>query len=124
MKALKRVAQTAALLVLLPLAASAQEKIEAGKWTGTVTPPGEATVNVTYDVTVKGDTIGITLNAGEHGSFVVEEVKLVDGKLTFSFTPGPRIACTLNKKPDGSFAGQCTDGQQPADMVMMPPKKG
>jgi hypothetical protein len=54
------------LLAILPLAASASRSWK-WKWTGTVTPPGEPVTNVTYDVTMKGDTIAITLNAGEHG---------------------------------------------------------
>src|SRR5262245_25271077 len=120
---MKTLLRLLALLAVFPVAASGQ-KIQVGQWTGTVTPPGEATLNVTYDVSMKGDTILIKFNAAEHGSFDLEEVKLADGKLTFHFTPGPRIDCTLNKKDDGSFAGQCTDGSQPADMVMLPPKKG
>ena len=124
MKTLKRAVQALALLVLFPVAASAQ-KLEAGKWTGVVTPPGEGTVNVTFDVAMKGDTIAITLNAAEHGSFVLEEVKLVEKKLTFQFSPGPLVKCALDRQPDGSFSGQCTDGSEsPAQMVMTPPKKG
>ena len=125
MKALKRAVQALALLALLPVAASAQ-KLEAGKWTGVVTPPGESALNVTFDVAMKGDTIAITLNAAEHGSFTLEEVKLVEKKLTFHFTPGPKVNCALDRQADGSFSGQCNaDGEDnPATMVMTPPKKG
>jgi hypothetical protein len=121
----KRIAQTAGLLtVLLPLAAGAQQKLEVGKWTGTVTPPNESPIGVTFDVTMKGDTIGITVNAAEHGSFVFEEVKLDAGKLTFHFTPGPRVDCSLDRKDDASFAGKCTDSEGgTAEMLMVPPKK-
>jgi hypothetical protein len=123
MKTLRHTARVLALLAVFPLAASAQQKLEVGKWTGTVTPPGEPITNVTYDVTMKGDTIAITLNAGDHGSFQMEEVKLAEGKLTFHFTPGPRVDCALERKEDGSFAGRCTDGSEAAEMVMVPPKK-
>ena len=124
MKILKHAVRALALLAIVPIAVSAQ-KLEPGKWTGTVTPPGEGVVNVTYDVAMKGDTLTITLNAAEHGSFPLQEVKLVDKKLTFFFTPGPRIECALDRKDDGSFAGKCGDGSgENADMVMLPPKKG
>ena len=46
MKTLKRAVKSLALLALFPVAASAQ-KLEVGKWTGTVTPPNEGPVNVT-----------------------------------------------------------------------------
>ena len=122
MKWYNKAALALAAIVILPAAASAQA-MQPGKWTGVVTPPDGA-VNVTYDVTVKGDTIGITVNAGEHGSYKFEDVKLAAGKLTFWFQPGPRVACALDKKEDGSFAGNCSadDGVQ-VPMTMVPPKK-
>ena len=125
MKILKHTVRALTLLALIPLAASAQ-KLEPGKWTGTVTPPGEGVVNVTFDVAMKGDTLAITLNAAEHGSFPLQEVKLAAGKLTFFFTPGPRVDCALERKEDGSFAGKCGDnsgGGETAEMIMLPPKK-
>lgn len=115
---------SAALPLLAAVPADAQ-KLEPGKWTGTVTPPGEeATVQVTYDVAMKGDTIGITINAGEHGSFSASEVKLTDATLTFWFMPGPRVDCTLTRREDGAFQGPCTDAEGGvASMLMVPPKK-
>lgn len=55
MKSLRCVVTLGAALLFLPLAASAQ-KLEVGKWTGTVSPPNQAAVEVTYDVTMSGDT--------------------------------------------------------------------
>ena len=111
-------------LALIPAMASAQ-KIEAGKWTGNVIAPDGDTVQVTYDVALKGDTIGITVTAGEHGSFNFNDVKLVDKALTFWFQPGPRVDCSLARREDGAFAGACKDSEGgTASMVMMPPKKG
>lgn len=115
----------AALPLLAFTPAAAQQKLEAGKWTGTVTPPEGATVDVTYDVTVKGDTLGITVSAGDHGSFTFNEVKLNANTLTFWFTPGPRVDCSLNRREDGAFAGSCKDSEGgTATMLMVPPKKG
>ena len=66
-------------------------------------------MEVTYDVTMYGDTIGITVNAGEHGSHRFNDVKVNDKTLTFWFTPGPRVECTLTRGEDGAFAGTCRD---------------
>ena len=112
-------------LPLLALAPAEAQKLEPGKWTGRVTPPGEQlAVEVTYDVTIKGDTIGITFNAGEHGSFALSEVKLNDQTLTFWFMPGPRVECTLTRREDGVFQGSCSDSEGGnASMVMVPPRK-
>ena len=124
MKKFAMVLAAALPLVIVATPGSAQQ-IEAGKWTGTVTPPnGEERVEVTYDVTLKGDTIGITVVAGEHGSFPFSEVKLVEKTLTFWFQPGPRVDCKLDRKDDGSFEGACRDSDGgDARMVMLPPKK-
>ena len=71
-----------AALPLLAFVPAEAQKLEPGKWTGTVTPPGEqTTLAVTYDVTVKGDTISITVNAAEHGSHPFSDVKLADSVL-------------------------------------------
>jgi hypothetical protein len=117
-----------AIAVALPLFANAgiaaAQQIEAGKWTGSVTPPGEGRVDVTFDVTLKADTIGITLSVAEHGSFPMSDVKLSDRTLTFWFAPGPRVDCTLTRRDDGAFDGNCKDSEGgDALMTMVPPKK-
>jgi hypothetical protein len=111
-------------LVAVPSAAFGQ-KMEAGKWTGTVTPPGGETAQVTYDVTVAGDSIAIRIEAGEHGTFDAAGTKLVADTLTFSFTPGPTVNCTLKRRPeDRAFAGACVDPDGgAAQIVMIPPKQ-
>jgi hypothetical protein len=114
-----------AALPLLAFAPADAQKLEPGKWTGTVTPPGEQQAfQVTFDVTLKGDTIGITLNAAEHGSFAFNDVKLNDKTLTFWFQPGPRVDCTLTNRGDGAFQGSCRDTEGgTASMLLVPPKK-
>lgn len=114
-----------AALPLLILTPAHAQKLEPGKWSGSVTPPGEQlAMEVTYDVTVNGDTIGITVDAGEHGSFPFSEVKLSDKTLTFWFAPGPRVDCTLTLREDGAFAGPCRDSDGGiASMAMLPPKR-
>jgi hypothetical protein len=117
----------AALMLSLPAVASAQNAapvLQVGKWTGTVTPPNAEVTPVTFDVKSSNDTISIQINAGEHGTFAASDIALAGTKLTFSFTPGPKVMCVLNKKDDGSFAGECTDPDGgAAQMTMLPPKE-
>lgn len=114
-----------AVLPLLVVAPGHAQKLEPGKWSGNVTPPGETEpMPVTYDVAMKGDTIAITVNAGEHGTFAFNEVKLADKILSFWFAPGPRVECKLTRRDDGAFYGSCIDTEGgTATMVMIPPKK-
>ena len=116
------------LATVLPLLASAPghaQKLEVGTWTGSVTPPGEQVPeNVTYEVALKGDTVGITVNAGEHGSFPFRDIAFDGGTLTFWFMPGPRVDCTLTRREDGVLHGSCRDTEGgTASMVMIPPRK-
>ena len=123
MKKSKLFAVALAAVLAVPAAGAAQN-LPAGKWTGTAQPPGQPEVAITFDVKVAGDTIAITLNAGEHGSFKLEEVKLVKDKLTFWFVPGPKVSCSLTRREDGAYAGVCADDQgEQVPMTMVPPKK-
>jgi len=120
----KLVIAIAAVLPLVAFTTAHAQKLEPGKWTGTVAPPGEQAMDVTYDVTMKGDTIGIAVNAGEHGTFTFNDVKLDADTLTFWFAPGPRVECTLKRAETGAFAGECRDPEGGiATMAMIPPKK-
>ena len=118
--------KTLALLVLglaVPAVCSAQS-LKSGSWTGTVSPPDGETVAVTLDVTVKGDSLGIVIHAGEHGDFTAENGKHAEGTITFAFQPGIRVTCTLPRNEEGVFAGNCLgeDGSV-AQMTMVPPKE-
>ena len=122
---LTALAAAALLCVAAPASAqqSATAKLEAGAWTGTVTPPDGMTTAVIYDVAYAGDTLKITIRAGDHGTFETSDVKLETDKLSFSFRPGPLVKCTLSRK-DGGFAGTCLDEEGGvANMVLAPPKK-
>ena len=108
-------------------AATAQQpaaaKLQVGEWTGQVTPPGAETTNVTYDIAYAGDTLKITIRAGEHGTFATTDVKFEGSELTFRFRPGPEVTCVLKKQME-SFAGVCTgDDGMAATMDLSPPKK-
>ena len=123
--------RTVALLAFLAVAqtadVSAQQiaaKIPTGIWTGSVTPPGAEEAAVKFDVTSQNDSVAITIDAGGHGTFKAEGVKVEPTRIVFSFRPGPLVVCVLTKKDDETFAGECTDdGGAAALIVMVPPKK-
>src|SRR5688572_1901161 len=102
-------------LLALPVAASAQTttpaRLAAGTWTGTITTPGnQDPTNITYEVDYKADALAIALVVGEHGTFPLNEIEVVDAKLKFSFTPGPKVSCVLDANDTG-YAGSCSDDE-------------
>lgn len=118
-------------LVALPLGASAQTaapaKLATGTWTGTITTPGNnEPTDLTYNVEYKADALAITMGVGannEHGKFPLSDIKLFNGALTFSFTPGPKVLCDLKAK-DAGYEGSCKDDQgNVVPLTMMPPVK-
>lgn len=113
-----------ALLVagfMAPGVCSAQAP-KSGTWTGSVTPPQGETTLVTFDVVSSGDSLSIVIHAGEHGDFPAGAERYADGKLTFTFEPGPVVTCTLTRNAEGGFAGGCVEptGEE-AKMTMVPP---
>lgn len=121
---------TAALFALaLPVAASAQTaasaaKLVTGTWKGWITTPGNQTpTDITFEVEYKADSLAITLVAGEHGKFPLNEIQVTDKKLSFFFTPGPKVTCVLDQKDTG-YAGDCTDTEgNVVPLQMLPPAK-
>jgi hypothetical protein len=119
-----------AIALAVPALAAAQQpaapvKLDVGRWGGTVVTPDGQVVDVTYDVAMNHDTLGITINAGDHGTFAVSNIKLEAGKLSFTFTPGPVVTCNLTRQDSGVYSGDCSDGSggAAAQMQMVPPKK-
>ena len=124
-----RILMTAAFgFLALPVAASAQSaapaKLAVGTWTGTIITPGNQEAdNITYEVEYQADTLAITLVAGDHGKFALNEIKLADSKLSFSFVPGPKVVCALNWK-DTAYIGECKDDDGAiVPLTMTPPAK-
>jgi hypothetical protein len=113
-----------AAILTAPVATAAQ-KLEPGTWTGTVTPPDDPAVDVTYVVKVTGDVTTIQLQAAQHGTFEFKDIKFDAGKLTFSWTAGDTpLKCTLALRDDKAWAGTCLDAESKAgQLVMIPPKK-
>ena len=100
------------------------QDLKAGTWTGSVQPPDGGLTVVTYDVTVKGDSLGVVIHAGEHGDFTARDGHYTEGKIKFAFDPGISVRCTLARGEDGSFTGECLgeDGSV-AQIIMVPPKE-
>jgi hypothetical protein len=114
-------------VALVPVTAAAQDappaKLVTGTWTGVVTPP-DGSVDVTYEVSYKGDTLSIVMTAGPHGKFPLNAVEHTATKLSFTFTPGPTVVCALKPNAEGGYAGDCTDdGGLAVPMTMVPPAK-
>ena len=109
----------------VPALCSAQS-LKSGTWTGTVVPPGETqSIPLTFDVTVKGDSLAIVIHVGDHGDFPTEKGRYADGTITFTFNPPDVVVtCTLARNAEGAFAGPCvgSDGSD-ASMTMVPPKE-
>ena len=115
-----------ALLVvglLVPGICSAQS-LKPGKWTGSAVPPDGEEVQLTYDVTVDGDSLGVVIHAGEHGDFTAHSTRYADKAISFTFEPGVPVHCVLTLNAEGAYAGHCLgDDGSDATMVMVPPKE-
>lgn len=125
--ALKATTGLALLLLAAPLAA---QEMPAGLWSGTVSPPDDAPFDVTYEVSHDEEGgLHITLfppaGVGAPPEIPFDDVELVDGVLTFSWSAGVDLTCELVRREDGVFEGECIDsGGTPGILVMVPPDGG
>ena len=120
---MRRLALAMALLAAAPLALAGQ-KLTPGTWTGTVTPPEGGAVSTAFEVRVSGDTTSITMR-GEFGEFALDDIKVQPDRLTFTFSPGTTVRCTLMLREDKSYGGDCTDGEGGTGVIVMnPPRAG
>ena len=111
------------ILTLAMPASLAAQKMTAGTWTGTISPPDGPTMEATFDVRVSGDTTKITLKADGR---VVEasDIKVEATRLLFTFSPGgDTIRCTLLHRDDKSYSGDCLDTQGGKGVITMKPPK-
>lgn len=111
------------LTLVLPASLAAQ-KLTPGTWTGTISPPGEGSMEASFDVRVSGDTTKITLKADGH-EIEATNVKVEPTQLLFTFSPGQEsIRCTLLLRDDKSYSGDCIDLQGGKGVITMRPPKG
>ena len=111
-------------MMVLASGTLAGQSLASGTWTGSVAPTGEPPLPLTFEVGMSGDSISILIRSGGRGDFLVSEAKLAGDTLTFSFQPGPLVHCTLIKRADASYGGECAgEDDLRAEMVMIPPVK-
>jgi hypothetical protein len=111
-----------ALALVMPASLAAQ-KLTAGTWTGTISPPNEASMEASFVVRMSGDTTKITLKADGH-EIEASDVKVEATRLLFTFSPGETIRCTLLLRDNKSFSGDCIDSQGAKGVITMNPPKG
>ena len=111
-----------ALILAMPASLAAQ-KLTPGTWTGTMSPPGNQTMDMAFDVRVSGDTTKITMKGGGL-EMEVTGVKVEASRLLFTFTPGDAtVQCTLLLRDDKSYSGDCVDLQGAKGVIVMKPPK-
>jgi hypothetical protein len=112
-----------AIVALATPSSLAAQKLTAGTWTGSISPPNDPVMEATFEVRTSGDSTRITMKADGR---VIEttEVKVEATRLLFTFSPGGNpIRCTLLLRDDKSYSGNCLDPQGiPGVIVMKPPK--
>ena len=111
------------LMTLVMPASLAAQKLTPGTWTGTISPPNEATLDASFVVRMAGDTTKLTLMAGGMEA-EASDVKVESTRLLFSWAPGDAtVKCTLLLREDKSYAGDCIDDKgAKGTIVMRPPK--
>ncbi len=103
------------------------QEMERGAWTGTVSPARAASFAVTFDVGETDGALSIVMSLPEAElSTAFIDLKLDGDELTFWLEPEPggtRAECTLLRKEDGSFEGNCTGGSGMIEgtLTMRPP---
>ena len=107
----------------IPVFVSAQT-LPSGTWTGLVIPPSGENVEVTYTVETTNDTLSIVMHVPERGDMPLENIALSEDAITFNWTPGTHLDCTLKRKEDGQYAGRCIDASgEDGNMIMIPPEE-
>jgi len=115
------------ILVLLVLGAPSTvsgQIMQAGTWTGSITPPNASSVQVTFDVSVAGDSTKITVKGTPAGDLPFNSVRVGADRLTFSFNVPETISCTLMLQQGGGYKGNCLDTDGGTGVIeMVPPPK-
>jgi len=108
--------------VLMPASLAAQ-KLTAGTWTGTISPPNQGALDASFVVRMAGDTTKITLKA-DGREIEASDVKVESTRLLFSFAPGDAtVRCTLLLRDDKSYSGDCLDDKGEKGVIVMKPPK-
>jgi hypothetical protein len=120
MKRLSLTASLIALAAVMAVPAHAQD-IEHGLWSGAITPPGGEPVPVMYQVNDADGDLTIVMSNPQNGPMEFTDEAIEGDELTFWWSIGVRIDCSLSRQDDGSFRGTCSDGQGAGPIWMTPP---
>jgi hypothetical protein len=127
MKSLRLLGLVLATMFTLGSAARAQT-LAAGTWTGSIVDPGGDEAPVTYEVSVSGDTLHISMTVAVPDgppAFAFSNVHFDQGKLLFTWSANIDINCSLDPADGGGYAGTCTDSEGKSGQIkMIPPKNG
>ena len=126
---MKRTTLLVALVLATGVAAAPiphAQQLKAGTWTGTVTPPDDAMLDVLYTVTNEDGGTQIALQVPEMGmELAFENVQVEDGALTFNVSVDTTyLDCEMTRQDDGSFEGYCVDPDGEAGFLTMVPPEG
>lgn len=128
MKSLVRLLGLSAVALLALSTGLRAQTLHPGTWSGSVTDPGGEEAPVTYEVTVTGDTLHISMTVAVPDgppAFAFSNVHFEQGKLLFTWNANVDINCSLDPAEGGSYAGSCTDSEgKSGQMKMVPPKDG
>ena len=108
--------KTLALLPLLVLTVvvvgipvvHAQPLVE-GRCVGQMAHPTGAYLNLSFTVSMAGDSLQITLEVPSFRSFPLQNARLEGDELSFWWRASVRLMCSLDRQRDGSFQGGCVD---------------
>ena len=98
------------------------QPLEEGRWVGQMAHPTGAYLNLSFTVSMAGDSLQITLEVPSFQSFPLHNARLEGDQLSFWWRASVRLTCSLDRQRDGSFQGGCVDtwgGRGP--LVMIPP---
>lgn len=101
------------------------QSLQAGSWSGTMTPPNESAVEVTFQVTGSGDSLAITMVLPGQGSTPFSQIRWEGGKLLFQWHAGDLLVkCELTQQESGGYRGPCTDDKGMTGQIdMLPPRR-
>jgi hypothetical protein len=96
-----------------------------GTWTGKGVDPGGDEFPLSFEVSHSGDSLQIAMVGPDGERMPLTRIRFEEGKLLFTWEPGPRIDCTLSPVEGGGFSGPCTDEDGGTGIITMtPPQSG
>lgn len=97
-------------------------EIQAGEWTGTISPPSGEDAPARFTIGEVDGQIQISISVS--GMMLeLRDIEVTDDGIMFTWEPGPEVHCELNLQDDDSYAGECTDANGGTGyMTMVPPE--